>query len=115
MPLLPRIRTPEGDPRTEAERGRVDHRPRWADVERERNRETEVNPITSPCCAWPRDSKSCRGAADGCNKAHRGLTDAEKLKRDKWEQAKLDAGQSLGYERTAKQANAAAANVSSTG
>eukprot|EP00959_Pyramimonas_sp_CCMP1952_P409991 8592405-Pyramimonas_sp.AAC.1 len=32
-----------------------------------------------------------------------------------WEQAKLDAGQSLGHERTAKQTNAAAANVSSTG
>eukprot|EP00959_Pyramimonas_sp_CCMP1952_P180893 3782778-Pyramimonas_sp.AAC.1 len=34
--------------------------------------------------------------------------------RDKYEQAKLDAGQYLGYERTVKQASAAAANVSST-
>eukprot|EP00959_Pyramimonas_sp_CCMP1952_P387295 8116523-Pyramimonas_sp.AAC.1 len=48
---------------------------------------------TMPCYAWSRDSKNCRGAADGCNKAHRGLTDAEMRKRDKWEQAKLDAGQ----------------------
>eukprot|EP00959_Pyramimonas_sp_CCMP1952_P405016 8488420-Pyramimonas_sp.AAC.1 len=60
-----------------------------------------------PCCAWSRDSKNCRGAADGCNKERRGLADAEKLKRDKWEQAKLGAGQSLEYERTA-------ANVSSS-
>eukprot|EP00959_Pyramimonas_sp_CCMP1952_P139113 2912054-Pyramimonas_sp.AAC.1 len=45
MPLLPRTRTPEGDPRTEAQRGRVDRRPQWVDVERERNRKTGVNPI----------------------------------------------------------------------
>eukprot|EP00959_Pyramimonas_sp_CCMP1952_P066670 1391855-Pyramimonas_sp.AAC.1 len=70
---------------------------------------------TIPCYAWSRDPNNCRGPADGCNKAHRGLTDVEKLKRDKWDQSKLDAGQSLGYERTVKQANAAAANVSSTG
>eukprot|EP00959_Pyramimonas_sp_CCMP1952_P074785 1562704-Pyramimonas_sp.AAC.1 len=68
-----------------------------------------------PYYAWSRDPKNCRGAADGCNKEHRGLNDAEKLKHDKWEQAKLDAGQSLGHERTAQQANAAAANVSSSG
>eukprot|EP00959_Pyramimonas_sp_CCMP1952_P114048 2384949-Pyramimonas_sp.AAC.1 len=40
---------------------------------------------TIPRRAWSRDSKNCRGAADGCKKVHRGLTDAEKLKRDKWE------------------------------
>eukprot|EP00959_Pyramimonas_sp_CCMP1952_P372825 7807122-Pyramimonas_sp.AAC.1 len=48
---------------------------------------------TIPCCAHSRDPKNCRGPADGCNKAHRELSDAEK--RDKWEQSKLDAGQSL--------------------
>eukprot|EP00959_Pyramimonas_sp_CCMP1952_P103275 2159869-Pyramimonas_sp.AAC.1 len=69
---------------------------------------------TLPCYAYSWDPKNCRGSLDGCNGQHRGLTDAEKLKRDKYEQAKLDSGQSLGYERTAKQANAAAANVSST-
>eukprot|EP00959_Pyramimonas_sp_CCMP1952_P429837 9002083-Pyramimonas_sp.AAC.1 len=68
-----------------------------------------------PCYAWSRDPRNCRGSADYCNTIHRGLSDAEKLKRDKWKQAKLDAGQSLGHERTAKQANAAAANVSSSG
>eukprot|EP00959_Pyramimonas_sp_CCMP1952_P004007 84205-Pyramimonas_sp.AAC.1 len=68
-----------------------------------------------PRYACSRDPKNCRGSEDGCRKAHRRLTDAEKLKRDKWEHAKFDAGQSLGYERASKQANATAANVSSTG
>eukprot|EP00959_Pyramimonas_sp_CCMP1952_P113439 2370755-Pyramimonas_sp.AAC.1 len=45
-----------------------------------------------PRCAYSRDPKNCRGSADGCNREHRALTDAEKLKRDKYEQAKLDAG-----------------------
>eukprot|EP00959_Pyramimonas_sp_CCMP1952_P142395 2981150-Pyramimonas_sp.AAC.1 len=61
-----------------------------------------------------RGPKNCRGPLDGCNRQRRGLTDAEKLKRDMYEQAKLDAGQSLGYELTAKRANAAAVNISST-
>eukprot|EP00959_Pyramimonas_sp_CCMP1952_P231878 4846071-Pyramimonas_sp.AAC.1 len=80
--MLLRLRTiiPEGDLRNlsaEAERGRAHRRLRYS-----------------------RDPKNCRGAEGGCNRQRRGLTDAEKLKRDKYEQAKLDAGQSLGYERT---------------
>eukprot|EP00959_Pyramimonas_sp_CCMP1952_P218800 4575219-Pyramimonas_sp.AAC.1 len=69
---------------------------------------------TLPCYAYSRGPKNCRGPLDDCNRQHRGLTDAEKLKRDEYEQARLDAGQSLGYERAVKQANAAAANVSSS-
>eukprot|EP00959_Pyramimonas_sp_CCMP1952_P262176 5482671-Pyramimonas_sp.AAC.1 len=69
---------------------------------------------TLPCYAYSREPKNCRGPLDGCTRQRRGLTDAEKLKCDKYEQAKLDAGQSLGYERKVKRANAAAATVSST-
>ena len=63
------------------------------------------------CYPFSRGSHNCRGPKDGCYKQHRALTAEEKLKRDKYEEAKLKAGKSLGYERTTQQANAAAANV----
>ena len=64
------------------------------------------------CYKYSRGAHLCRGPKDGCYKQHRGLSAAEKLDRDKWEEKQLKAGKKLGYERTAKQANAAAANVS---
>ena len=64
-----------------------------------------------PCFKYSRNPAICRGEKDGRYKAHRKLTDAEVLKRDKWEETTLRAGKLLGYDRTAKQAQAAAANV----
>ena len=74
----------------------------------ERAREREKNMV---CYPYSRNPANCKGPKAGCYKNHRGLSDAEKLKRDKYEEARLAAGKSLGYERTAAQAQAAAANV----
>ena len=46
-----------------------------------------------------------------CYRQHRALTDAEKLSRDKYEQALEKAGKLIPYARTPAQAQAAAANV----
>ena len=77
----------------------------------DRSRERQSKMV---CYPFSRAAHNCRGAKDGCYKQHRALSDAEKLKRDRYEEAQLKAGKSLGYERTTKQANAAAANVQAT-
>ena len=46
-----------------------------------------------------------------CKREHRKLTDDEKLKRDKWEQAWVASGKTLPYERTEAHAAAAAKSV----
>eukprot|EP00959_Pyramimonas_sp_CCMP1952_P331612 6944083-Pyramimonas_sp.AAC.1 len=51
------------------------------------------------------------GSKERQSKQRRGLTDAENIKRDKFEEAQLKAGKSLGYQRTARQADSAAANA----
>eukprot|EP00959_Pyramimonas_sp_CCMP1952_P194568 4068734-Pyramimonas_sp.AAC.1 len=63
------------------------------------------------CYAWSRDPRNCKGPPDGCYRQRRGLTDAEKIRRDKFEEAQLKAGKSLGYQRTTRQADSAAANA----
>eukprot|EP00959_Pyramimonas_sp_CCMP1952_P270083 5646071-Pyramimonas_sp.AAC.1 len=63
------------------------------------------------CCAWSRDPRNCKGPRSGCYKKRRGLTDAEKIKRDKCEEAQLRAGKTLGCQRTSRQADSAAASA----
>ena len=68
------------------------------------------------CYAFSRGQ--CKGPKDGCYKQHKpdkDYTPQQRLARDKYEEGKRKAGQSLGYNRTARQANAAAANVQTTG
>ena len=70
------------------------------------------------CYAFSRGSQNCKGPKDGCYKQHKpdnAMTAKERLDRDKYEEKRLREGKPLGYSRSAKQANAAAANVQSTG
>ena len=70
------------------------------------------------CFAYSRGSQNCKGPKDGCYKQHvadKDMTHKQRLARDKVEEAKLKAGKSLGYSRSVQQANAAAANVGSSG
>eukprot|EP00959_Pyramimonas_sp_CCMP1952_P080891 1689879-Pyramimonas_sp.AAC.1 len=64
------------------------------------------------CDAWSRDPRNCEGPQSGCYKLRRGLSEAEKIKRDRCEEAQLKAGKSLGYQRTSRGADSAAANAS---
>eukprot|EP00959_Pyramimonas_sp_CCMP1952_P238599 4985782-Pyramimonas_sp.AAC.1 len=63
------------------------------------------------CYARSRDLRNCKGTQDGCYRQRRGLTDAGKIRRDKFEEAQLKAGKSLGYQRTTRQAVSATANA----
>ena len=70
------------------------------------------------CFAYSRAPQNCKGPKDGCYKQHvadKDMTHKQRLMRDKYEETKLKAGQSLGYSRSAQQANAAAANVGASG
>ena len=70
------------------------------------------------CFAYSRAPQNCRGAKDGCYKQHKAekdMTDKQRMMRDQYEEKLLKAGKALGYARSAKQANAAAANVGNTG
>eukprot|EP00959_Pyramimonas_sp_CCMP1952_P096785 2022993-Pyramimonas_sp.AAC.1 len=63
------------------------------------------------CNAWSRDPRNCKGPQSGCYKQRGGLSEAEKIKRDKYEEAQLKAGKSLGHQRTSREADSAAANA----
>eukprot|EP00959_Pyramimonas_sp_CCMP1952_P468034 9492556-Pyramimonas_sp.AAC.1 len=63
------------------------------------------------CYPWSRDPRNCEGPQDGCYRQRRGLTDAEEIRRDKFEEAQLNAGTSLGCQRTTRQADSAAADA----
>eukprot|EP00959_Pyramimonas_sp_CCMP1952_P204811 4282887-Pyramimonas_sp.AAC.1 len=82
----------------EAERDRADQTPAGGrgkgsqDRNRSQSNRSRGKESMLPCYAYSRGPKNCRGAEGGCNRQRRGLTDAGKLKRDKYEQAKLDAG-----------------------
>ena len=70
------------------------------------------------CYAFSRSAANCRGPKDGRFKQHKpdkDFTPQQRITRDNYEDKKLKAGQPLGYPRSAKQANAAAANVQATG
>eukprot|EP00959_Pyramimonas_sp_CCMP1952_P217652 4552147-Pyramimonas_sp.AAC.1 len=56
-------------------------------------------------------SSNCNGPRGGLSRQRRGLADAEKIRRDNFEEAQLKAGKSLGYQRTTRQADSAAANA----
>ena len=70
------------------------------------------------CYAFSRNAANCKGPKDGCYKQHKpdkDYTPQQRIARDNYEEKKLKAGQQLGYSRSVKQANAAAANVQATG
>ena len=70
------------------------------------------------CFAYSRNPTNCKGPKDGCYKMHKAdkdLSTKQRLMRDKYEENTLKAGKPLGYSRSAKQANAAAANVEAAG
>eukprot|EP00959_Pyramimonas_sp_CCMP1952_P271766 5682493-Pyramimonas_sp.AAC.1 len=59
------------------------------------------------CCAWSRDHRNCKGPQSGRHRQRRGLSEAEKVKRDEYEDAPLKAGNSFGHQRTSRQADSA--------
>eukprot|EP00959_Pyramimonas_sp_CCMP1952_P262758 5494199-Pyramimonas_sp.AAC.1 len=95
----PRIRTPEGGPEKPKGGGRqaqsrsqtptgsckkgAQQRNR-SQFDRSGRKQSKV-----PCYPFSRDPKNCRGPPGGCYRGRRALADAEKLERDKYEQANV--------------------------
>eukprot|EP00959_Pyramimonas_sp_CCMP1952_P109014 2279859-Pyramimonas_sp.AAC.1 len=65
------------------------------------------------CYFYSRYPWNCKGPQSVRYNQRRGLAEAEMITRDKYEGTQLKAGKSLGYQRTTKQADSAAANANS--